>query len=95
MVVFRVGTMFMIKRVIGLPGELIELVGGEVMVDGIRLADIWSDQPTLPDLTVVLEEDEVFVLSDNRMATRSDSRVLGGVKVGDVNRVIIRYHRAR
>jgi signal peptidase I len=66
----------LIKRVIGLPGETVELRDGDVYIDGEKL-----DEPYLPDGTVtnaadpsratfVVPEDCVFVMGDNRSASR-------------------------
>lgn len=66
----------LIKRVIGLPGETVELRDGKVFIDGDEL-----DEPYLPDGTRTdapspertrfeVPEDAVFVLGDNRGASR-------------------------
>lgn len=62
----------LVKRVIALPGERVEIVDGEVVVDGEVL-----DEPYLVKRSawnvgeVVLEPDEYFVVGDNRsMAPR-------------------------
>lgn len=66
----------LIKRVVGLPGEMIELRDGQVFIDGEQL-----DEPYLPDGTrtdpapgttgkFIVPDDCVFVLGDNRGASR-------------------------
>jgi signal peptidase I len=66
-----------IKRVIGLPGETVEVRGGSVYIDGIPL-----DEPYLPQRTNGsvaprnLGDNEFFVLGDNR-DNSSDSRSWG------------------
>lgn len=66
----------LIKRVIGLPGETVELRDGEVYVDGEKL-----DEPYLPEGTrtepadpardtFVVPDDAVFVMGDNRGSSR-------------------------
>lgn len=76
---------FFIKRIIGLPEERIELKGGKIKIynkeyaDGFTLQEPYLNPPnraTYPELSVVLEEDEFFVLGDNRDFS-SDSRVWG------------------
>ena len=66
-----------IKRVIGLPGETVEIIGGYVYIDGQKLQEeIKTDVMRLSGLAeeaIVLQENEFFVLGDNRNASE-DSR---------------------
>lgn len=65
-----------IKRVIGLPGETIEIKGGAVYIDSERLEEPYLDQETLDTLyPVQIPEDHYFVMGDNRGNSR-DSRSL-------------------
>lgn len=54
-----------IKRVIGLPGETIEVKGGRLHIDGVPLSEPYVSSPTA-DYSVTLGEDEYLVLGDNR-----------------------------
>jgi signal peptidase I len=84
----------LIKRVIGLPGEVVEGRDGGVVVDGRPLVE-----PYLPEGTVTSDfgpiavpEGEVFVLGDNRTNSH-DSRFpdIGTIEVDDlVGRAIAR-----
>ncbi|EKD32852.1 MAG: hypothetical protein ACD_76C00131G0002 [uncultured bacterium] len=88
---------FFIKRVVGLPGETIEISDGRVTVINEDFPDGRSiDEPyTLNDFTagskrVVLNPDEYFVLGDNRDASY-DSRRFGPIrKDAIVGRVWVR-----
>ena len=69
----------LIKRVIGLPGDVVEFDGGYVLVNGQRLTeDYLSEQgKTFHDVPrIEVGENEIFYLGDNRQNS-SDSRHYG------------------
>lgn len=75
-----------IKRVIGLPGETVQIIDGYVYINGERLEDdVYGKEVMISGMRaeepVTLGEDEYFVLGDNRNYSR-DSRdpVVGNVK---------------
>jgi len=74
--------LFFIKRVIGLPGERIAIRGGIVTVynadnpDGLPLYEPYISFRGYGNLDVILEDDEYFVMGDNRAAS-ADSRLWG------------------
>jgi signal peptidase I len=67
----------MIKRVIGLPGETIEIVGGQVLIDGRPLPEPYLTAPTAtPMAPIRLGPEHYFMMGDSRK-TSLDSRAWG------------------
>ncbi|MFA6591515.1 MAG: signal peptidase I [Patescibacteria group bacterium] len=88
---------YYIKRVIGLPGEKVNVGGGRVTIsnkefpNGVPLPEEYLTQPTIgqPD-ELTLGANQYFVMGDNRDHSL-DSRVFGAVPRGNiVGRVWIR-----
>jgi len=83
-----------IKRVIGLPGETVEIRDGAVYINDVKL-----DEPYLFDLQpttaadeparLVVPEGQVFVMGDHRAAS-ADSRAFGPIAVSTVLGVAVR-----
>ena len=72
-----------IKRVIGLPGETVQIADGKVMINGNRIQEPYlvSDTPQEGEWKVPLES--LFVMGDNRKNS-SDSRSWGVVPIENV-----------
>ena len=89
---------FFIKRLIGLPGETVEIIEGQIKIynsenpNGFVLSeDKYLEQPfTATARTVTLKDNEYYVLGDNRVASL-DSRYFGPI-TGDmvIGRVWVR-----
>jgi signal peptidase I len=88
-VVFRAPkdpSQYYLKRIIGLPGETVEVTNTHVRIkneqqpDGFFLDEeqYLQGKPTLNEQVVTLGEDEYFVMGDNREQSL-DSRVFGPV----------------
>jgi len=76
---------YCIKRIIGMPGETVQIVNGDIYINGTVLDGI--DGLSCPDKAgfaaepIVLGQEEYFVLGDNR-AHSLDSRF---IEIGNVN----------
>ena len=85
-------TVPLIKRVIGLPGDTVEIHDNRVYVNGEPLREDYLDQPTkglMPPRLV--PEGFVLVLGDNRRAS-NDSRAFGMIAEDDIiGRAWFRY----
>ena len=68
-----------VKRVVGLPGEHIEIREGRVYIDGEVLPEPYLEREDTSRVgPLVLREKEYFVLGDNRRSS-NDSRIWGPV----------------
>ena len=81
-----------IKRVIGLPGETVEVKDGAVYVDGTKLAEpyVYDQQPTTTMGATerwVIPTGDFFVLGDHRESS-ADSRAFGPIPRTDVLGVV-------
>lgn len=93
---------YFVKRLIGLPGDTVEIREGEVFINGQALEEPYLDpahtrrKPNMEPVT--LGEDEYFVLGDNR-DNSNDSRRIGPIGrkalVGRVRLVFFPFPSAR
>jgi signal peptidase I len=73
-----------IKRVIGLPGDQIEVTNGKVFLNGTELNESYIDAaPIREQPLLVVPEDSLFVMGDNRNNS-SDSRTWGPLPIENV-----------
>ena len=85
---------YLIKRVIGLPGDLIEVKAGVVYISGAKLTETYTSAARgVDDAPVtVVRDGTYYVMGDNRTRGSSlDSRAFGLVRASDVaGRAVLR-----
>ena len=83
-----------VKRIIGLPGETVQIIGNQIYIDGMVLSESYGKNAMtregIASQGITLGEDEYFVLGDNR-AVSADSRQanIGAVKQEEIEGVVV------
>ncbi len=88
---------YVVKRVLGLPGEIVSLINGELVITSIDSTVVYPDkdkpwssvlEPTAgPDFSITLGNGELFVAGDNRIES-IDSRFYGPINSSQVYGVV-------
>lgn len=73
----------LIKRIIGLPGETVEIKDNDIYINDKKIEDKYGYGVTYNIDKVTLKEDEYFILGDNRKISL-DSRVFGTIHKDEI-----------
>jgi signal peptidase I len=77
---------YYVKRVIGLPGETVQIIGNDIYINGNKIEEHYGKEPIedpgRAEEPVVLGKEEYFVMGDNRNVSK-DSRT---EEVGNVSK---------
>lgn len=85
---YNSGEVDYIKRIIGVPGDTIDIKDGNVFVNGKKLVEPYVNGETVNNdqvlkVPLVVPENKVLVLGDNRPVSK-DSRVFGFKDISDI-----------
>lgn len=73
-----------IARVVGLPGDKIEIKDGNLYRNG-KLHEVNCSSECLGEYSVTIDKDSVFILADNRTVKKTaDSRTIGPVPMKEI-----------
>ena len=77
-----------IKRIIGLPGEEVQIIAGFIYINGVLLEENFGyeemiDNPGIASQRILLGEDEYFLLGDNRNRSKDSRDLTVGVRHRD------------
>ncbi|WP_443656138.1 signal peptidase I [Faecalibacillus faecis] len=82
-VVIQTGKTKIIKRVIGMPGEIISYHDNKLYINGKEVSDNHSNEITYDFEEVKIPDGEYYVLGDNRTDS-VDSRILGTIPKNEI-----------
>ena len=83
-VVIKTSDSYLIKRVIGLPGETIEYKDGILYINNKKVKDpYYKDKNTIDFEKVTIPKNNYFVMGDNR-GDSIDSRIIGCIEKEDI-----------
>lgn len=95
-IVIDAGDDYIIKRVIAMPGETIAYIDGKLYINGKYMDDIYAKSKTEDFDAVTLQDNEYFVMGDNRIVSK-DSRMIGPITEnqiqGKTNLVIYPFNK--
>ena len=78
-IVFKYNKKHLVKRVIGLPGDTMECIDGQIYINDKHFEDEFNIEDNSCTGKIILNDDEYFVLGDNREVSM-DSRMIGPIK---------------
>lgn len=90
-VVVKTSSKKLIKRVIGLPNETVQISDGNVFINGVKIEgeyDFYTESGGVANEPYTLGKDEYFLIGDNRGGSY-DSRDFGAVNVDDIQGVMV------
>lgn len=90
-IVARIDGKLVIKRVIGLPFETLQIIDGDVYINGVVLKDDFGYSTEIYGCAkseIMLGENEYFLMGDNRDES-IDCRMWGAIDINEIEGVVI------
>ena len=87
------GEKFIVKRIIGIPGDTIEIVNNQVFLNGALLKESYSENSSLEyfNIKITIPQNKYFVLGDNRLVSY-DSRYFGLIDTSSIQgKVLLKF----
>lgn len=86
-VVVEIENRFIVKRVIGLPGEKIEYRDNKLYVNDEYIEESFLEDTVTGDLSITVEDGSYYCLGDNR-SNSADSRVYGSFEKENIKAIL-------
>lgn len=74
---------YLIKRIVGLPGEKIKFINNELYIDDYKVEENFGRRGYTEDFEIILDDNSYFVMGDNREDS-GDSRTIGPIDKKDI-----------
>lgn len=82
-VVIKYKNEYIIKRVIGLPGDKVKYIDNELYINDKKVKEDFNHAKTADIEEITVPKDHYYVLGDNRVNS-TDSRIIGPVSIKDI-----------
>lgn len=87
------GEKFIVKRIVGIPGDTIEIINNQVFLNGIFLEESYSQNSSEEyfNIKITIPQNKYFVLGDNRLVSY-DSRYFGLIDISSIQgKVLLKF----
>ena len=68
-----------IHRIVGMPGELVEMRAGDIYIDGLKLEESYTQGNSITRAAELVPENHYYIVGDNRATSRIDTVPLSDI----------------